>query len=85
MLGFYVGVGPRIRASGEMRVQSAGQLIRSVNQSFSSLKELSTAIEDYLAERDLNPKRYVWKASGEAILAKIQKARAAQTKVNINE
>jgi transposase len=53
--------------------------------SFSSLKELSTAIEDYLAERDLNPKRYVWKASGEAILAKIQKARAAQTKVNINE
>jgi transcriptional regulator with XRE-family HTH domain len=50
--------------------------------SFSSVRELTVAIEQYLAERDLNPKRYVWKASGEAILAKIQKARAAQSKLN---
>ena len=48
--------------------------------SFSDVPELVTAIEDYLAERDLNPKRYVWKASGEAILAKIHRARAAQAK-----
>ena len=40
VLGFYVGVGPRIRASGEMRALSAGQLIRSVNQSFNSIKEI---------------------------------------------
>jgi transposase len=48
--------------------------------SFHSVPELVTAIEDYLAERDLNPKRYVWKASGEAILAKIHRARVAQAK-----
>ena len=40
VLVFYLGVGPRIRASGEMRAQSAGQLIRSVNQSFNSLREI---------------------------------------------
>jgi len=46
VLGFYVGVGPRIRASGEMRTQSAGQLIRSVNQSFNSLKEIRVLGKD---------------------------------------
>jgi hypothetical protein len=46
--------------------------------SFRGVPDLVTAIEDYLAERDLHPKRYVWKASGEAILAKIHSARAAQ-------
>jgi len=46
VLGFYVGVGPRIRASGEVRVQSAGQLIRSVTQSFNSLKVIRVLGKD---------------------------------------
>ena len=29
------------------------------------------------AERDLNPRRYVWRKSGEAILDKIRRARQA--------
>ena len=45
--------------------------------SFASVKELIQNIEAYLAERDLNPKRYVWKADGHAILEKIQRAKAA--------
>jgi len=43
--------------------------------SFSSLKQLSDAIMSYLAERNRNPKRYVWKAKGEDILRKIHAAR----------
>jgi transposase len=43
--------------------------------SFGNVKELATAIEAYLAERDLAPKRYVWKAEGAAILEKINRAR----------
>jgi len=46
--------------------------------SFQSTAELVAKIEAYLSERNLNPKRYVWKAKGEEILAKIQRARAAQ-------
>lgn len=45
--------------------------------SFESIQELVQSITDYLAERNLNPKPYVWKAKGADILAKIQKARAA--------
>jgi transposase len=45
--------------------------------SFASLRELVGAIEAYLAEHNLAPKRYVWSAQGEAILAKILRARAA--------
>lgn len=45
--------------------------------SFGSVRELVQAIETYLAERNLVPKRYVWKKKGEEILAKIAKARAA--------
>lgn len=44
--------------------------------SFSSVRELTEAIELYLAERDLQPKRYIWKARGAAILEKIARARA---------
>jgi len=44
--------------------------------SFQSTAELVEKIEAYLTERNLNPKRYVWKAKGEEILAKIQRARA---------
>ena len=43
--------------------------------SFTSVKELSAAIEAYLRERDLNPVRYQWKAEGRVILEKIQRAR----------
>ena len=39
--------------------------------SFASLRELVSAIEAYLAEHNLAPKRYVWNAQGAAILAKI--------------
>jgi len=46
--------------------------------SFGSVGELVQAMETYLAERNLAPKRYVWKKKGEEILAKISKARAAQ-------
>ena len=46
--------------------------------SFGSVPELVRAMETYLAERNLTPKRYVWKKKGEEILAKISKARAAQ-------
>jgi transposase len=43
--------------------------------SFGSVQELKEAIFGYLAERNLAPKRYIWKAKGEEILAKIKKAR----------
>lgn len=43
--------------------------------SFASVKELSDTIIGYLADRNQNPKRYVWKAKGEEILRKIQHAR----------
>jgi transposase len=53
--------------------------------SFSSVKELVSAMEAYLAERQLNPKRYVWRAKGEEILAKIKRAREAlQKRLNQN-
>ena len=44
--------------------------------SFGGVGELVAAIESYLAERNLCPRRYVWKAQGAAILAKIKAARA---------
>jgi len=48
--------------------------------SFTSVPELVQCINNYLAERNLNPKRYVWKAQGAEILAKIQRARQAMEK-----
>ena len=45
--------------------------------SFESVKELVGAMESYLAERNLAPKRYVWRKKGEEILAKIYRARSA--------
>jgi hypothetical protein len=48
--------------------------------SFTSVEDLIRAMEAYLAERDLNPVRYQWKAEGAAILEKIQRARAALAK-----
>jgi transposase len=46
-----------------------------LNANFGSLKELAQRILDYIAEHNLSPKRYVWKAEGQAILEKIQRAR----------
>jgi transposase len=46
--------------------------------SFESVRELVRAMETYLTERNLAPKRYVWRKQGEEILAKISRARAAQ-------
>lgn len=45
--------------------------------SFASVRELSDTIIAFLADRNQNPKRYVWKAKGEDILRKIQQARHA--------
>jgi transposase/DNA-binding XRE family transcriptional regulator len=45
--------------------------------SFASVRQLISAIEAYLAARNLAPKRYVWTAKGEDVLAKILRARAA--------
>jgi transposase len=43
--------------------------------SFQNLKELESAINDYMAARNRKPKRYVWKAEGQKILEKINRAR----------
>jgi transposase len=45
--------------------------------SFASVDELKDSVLDYLNERNLNPKPYVWKAEGKSILEKIQRAKAA--------
>jgi len=45
--------------------------------SFTSVSELKDAIFAYLEERNLAPKRYVWRAKGEEILARIKRAREA--------
>jgi transposase len=46
--------------------------------SFTSTRELTGAIMDYLVERNLAPVRYQWRARGADILAKIQRAREKQ-------
>ena len=38
--------------------------------SFGSVRQLVDAIMEYLAQHNLKPKRYVWKAKGEEILAR---------------
>ena len=45
--------------------------------SFASVDELTDAIWAYLAERNLKPQRYEWRADGKAILEKICRAREA--------
>ena len=46
-------------------------------KSFASNRELADAIIAFLAARNDNPRRYVWKAKGEDILRKIDAARQA--------
>ena len=50
--------------------------------SFRSVPELVRAIESYLADRNADPQRYKWHTKGEAILAKIQRAKEALANVN---
>jgi transposase len=50
--------------------------------SFTSVGELVTAINVHLAQHNLKPTPYRWKAEGAAILEKIQRARLAQAKYN---
>jgi transposase len=45
--------------------------------SFGSVPELIEAIWSYLAERNLRPKRYEWRAAGQMILEKLRRARQA--------
>jgi transposase len=49
--------------------------------SFTSVQELKDAIFSYLGDRNLAPKRYVWKATGEEILAKIKRARERMNEI----
>ena len=48
--------------------------------SFGSVNELVRDIKAYLAERNVDPKPYVWRAEGADILAKINRARETLTK-----
>lgn len=47
--------------------------------SFTHIKQLCDQILAYLAERNANPTRYVWKAKGEQILRKIHRAKQVLT------
>jgi transposase len=49
--------------------------------SFTSVQDLITSIEAYLAERNLAPKPYHWRADGAEILRKIQRARDVLSRV----
>ena len=45
--------------------------------SFAAVRQLARDIEDYIVERNLNPKPYAWNTKGEDILRKIESAREA--------
>jgi len=49
--------------------------------SFASVRELVEAIDEFLAVRNEEPKRYVWRAKGEDILRKIERAKTALARV----
>jgi hypothetical protein len=63
---------------GSSRMNLVERFFRDLSQqailpgSFGSVHQLVDAIMQYLAQHNLNPKRYVWRAKGEEILAKIQ-------------
>lgn len=46
--------------------------------SFANVGELTSDIESYMIQRNLEPKPYRWKAKGEEILRKIERAKKAQ-------
>ncbi len=43
--------------------------------SFQNVRALASRIEDYIAEHNLDPKRYTWRADGQEILTKIDRAK----------
>ena len=49
--------------------------------SFESVRDLIDAIDEFLAVRNEEPKRYVWRAKGEDILRKIEKAKAVLDRI----
>lgn len=49
--------------------------------SFESVRQLIDAIDEFLAVRNEEPKRYVWRAIGEDILRKIEKAKAVLARI----
>jgi transposase len=49
--------------------------------SFSSVEQLEQAMFGYLQARNLCPKRYMWRAEGRQVLAKIHRAREALAKI----
>jgi transposase len=53
--------------------------------SFTGARELADAMESYIDERNLAPRRYVWRQSGAAILEKISRARAKLEQVKSEE
>ncbi len=72
----------KIAALGS-RPMGLADFIMTLGFGAASARELIASIESYLKDRDLSPKRYLWKAGGQAILEKIQRARAAVQKENI--
>jgi transposase len=48
---------------------------------FTSVKKLIEAIEDYIAAHNEDPKPFIWTAGAEAILAKVRRARAVLDKM----
>lgn len=62
-----------------------GDLTREVvrDGSFASVRELVEDIWRYLTDRNANPQRYVWRAKGEEILRKIQRAREVQHRAGV--
>ena len=49
--------------------------------SFESVRRLIEAIDEFLAVRNEEPKRYVWRAKGEDILRKIERAKAVLQRI----
>ena len=49
--------------------------------SLESVRDLIDAIDEFLAVRNEEPKRYVWRAKGEDILRKIEKAKAVLDRI----
>jgi hypothetical protein len=47
---------------------------------FTSVPELETAILDWAAQWNSDPKPFVWKAAAEDIIEKVQRGRAALTR-----
>jgi len=48
---------------------------------FKSVAELKTAIKEYIAQHNVNPKPFIWTAQANDILAKVTRGRAALNKI----